>query len=55
MKDKIPEGMLEELPEQELLVHLDKTEKLQPILERLDLKDINMLADAVELVGDFKS
>lgn len=53
-KDKIPAGLLEEQPNQVLLVHLDKIEKVKPVLERIDVKDVNMLADALELVGDFK-
>ena len=54
VKDKIPAGLLEEQPEHVLLIHLDKIEKLKPVLERIDLKDVNMLAEALELVGDFK-
>ena len=54
VKDKIPAGLLEEQPEHVLLIHLDKIEKLKPVLERIDLKDVNMLAEALEMVGDFK-
>ena len=54
VRDKIPAGLLEERPDHVLLVHLDKIEKLKPVLERIDLKDVNMLAEALELVGDFK-
>lgn len=55
LKDRIPAGLLEEQPDHVLLVHLDKIDKVKPVLERIDLKDINMLAEALELVGDFKS
>ena len=54
VRDKIPEGMLEEQPDHVLLVHLDKIDKLKPVFERIDMKDVNMLAEALELVGDFK-
>lgn len=54
VRDKIPEGMLEEQPDHVLLVHLDKIDKLKPVFERIDVKDVNMLAEALELVGDFK-
>ena len=54
VKDKIPSGLLEEQPDRVLLVHLDKIAKVRPVLERIDLKDVNMLAEALELVGDFK-
>ena len=55
LKDRIPAGLLEEQPDHVLLVHLDKIDKVKPVLERIDLKDVNMLAEALELVGDFKS
>ena len=54
VKDKIPAGLLEEQPDHILLVHLDRIDKIKPVFERIDVKDINMLAEALELVGDFK-
>ena len=54
VKDKIPSGLLEEQSDHVLLVHLNKIDKVKPVLERIDLKDVNMLAEALELVGDFK-
>lgn len=54
VRDKIPEGLLEEQPDHVLLLHLDKIEKIKPVFERIDVKDINMLAEALEVVGDFK-
>ena len=54
VRDKIPAGLLEEQSDHVLLVHLDKIDKIKPVFERIDVKDINMLAEALELVGDFK-
>jgi hypothetical protein len=54
LKDKIPAGLIEEQPYNELLVHLDKIDKVKPVFERIDVKDVNMLAEALEVVGDFK-
>jgi hypothetical protein len=54
VKDKIPAGLLDEQPDHVFLVHLNKIDKVKPVLERIDLKDVNMLAEALELVGDFK-
>lgn len=54
VKNKIPAGLLEEQADHVLLVHLAKVDKLQPVFERIDLKDVNMLTEALELVGDFK-
>ncbi len=54
VKDKFPTGFMEEPSQNELLFHLDKIEKLQPVFERIDVKDVNMLTEALEVVGDFK-
>ena len=54
MRDKIPTVLLEELPNNELLVHLATIDKIKPVFERIDVKDVNMLAEALEVVGDFK-
>ncbi|MBQ3355039.1 MAG: hypothetical protein IJL04_06160 [Bacteroidales bacterium] len=54
VRDKIPVGLLEEQPDHVLLLHLDKIDKIKPVFERIEVKDINMLAEALELVGDFK-
>ena len=54
VKDKIPAGLLEEQPDHVLLVHLAQIDKIKPVFERIAVKDINMLAEAVEVVGDFK-
>ena len=54
VRDKIPAGLLEEQPDHVLLVHLDKIDKVKPVFERIDVKDINMLAEALEIFGDFK-
>ena len=55
VRNKIPEGLLEEQPNHVLLLHLGKVDKLKPVFERIDVKDVNMLAEALEVVGDFKS
>lgn len=54
VKDKFPTGFMEEPSQNELLFHLDKIEKLQPVFERIDVKEVNMLTEALEVVGDFK-
>ena len=54
VRDKIPEGLLEEQPDRVLLLHLGKVDKLTPVFEHIDVKDVNMLAEALEVVGDFK-
>lgn len=54
VRDKIPEGLLEEQPNHVLMLHLAKIDKIKPVFERIDVKDINMLNEALEVVGDFK-
>ena len=54
VKDKIPAGLIEEQPDHVLLVHLGQIEKMKPVFEKIDVKDINMLAEALEVSGDFK-
>ena len=54
VKDKIPAGLLEERPDRVLLVHLGKIDKMKPVFDRIDVKDLNILTDALEVVGDFK-
>lgn len=54
VKDKVPAGLLEELPNRVLLIHLDRIDKIKPVFERINVKDINMLGEALEVVGDFK-
>ena len=53
-KEKIPADSLEEQPDHVLLVHLDKIDKIKPVFERIDVKEVNMLTEALEVVGDFK-
>ena len=54
LKDKIPAGLLEERPDRVLLVHLGQLDKIKPVFDRIDVKDLNILAEALEVVGDFK-
>ena len=53
-KDKIPTGLLEEQPNHELLLHLGTLDKVKPVFDRIEVKDINVLNEALEVVGDFK-
>lgn len=54
VKDKIPAGLLEEQPNQVLMVHLGNLEKIKPVFDRIDVKDLNVLTEALEVTGDFK-
>lgn len=54
VKDKIPAGLIEEQANHVLLVHLGQIEKIKPVFDRVDVKDINMLSEMLEISGDFK-
>ena len=54
VKTKIPAGLLEEQPNHVLLVHLGSISKIKPVFDRIDVKDVNMLSEAMEVTGDFK-
>ena len=54
VKDKLPVGLLEEQPNHVLLVHLGTLDKVRPVFDRIDVKDVNVLTEALEVVGDFK-
>ena len=54
VKDKIPTGLIEEQANHVLLVHLGQIEKIKPVFDRVDVKDINMLSEMLEISGDFK-
>lgn len=55
LKNKIPEGLLEEQPNHELLVHLNAIDGLQQVFDTIEVNDINMLTGGVEVSGKFKS
>lgn len=55
VKDKIPAGLMEEQPDQVLLVHLNKIDKVKPFLDRIDVQDINMTEEALVMEGAFRS
>lgn len=54
VKDKIPTGLIEEQANHVLLVHLGQIEKIKPVFDKVDVKDINMLSEMLEISGDFK-
>lgn len=54
VRDRIPTGLLEEQPDRVLLIRLGMVDKLKPVFERIDLKEVIILGEALELVGDFK-
>ena len=47
VRSRIPEGLMEEYPDQVLLVHLDKLDRLKPFFERFEMRDLRMTEEEV--------
>lgn len=47
VSSRIPEGLMEEHPDQVLLVHLEKLDRLKPFFERFEMRDLRMTEEEV--------
>ena len=47
VRSRIPEGLMEEHPDQVLLVHLEKLDRLKPFFERFEMRDLRMTEEEV--------
>lgn len=47
VRSQIPEGLMEEYPDQVLLVHLEKLDRLKPFFERFEMRDLRMTEEEV--------
>lgn len=47
VRSRIPEGLMEEYPDQVLLVHLEKLDRLKPFFERFEMRDLRMTEEEV--------
>ena len=54
LKNKIPEGLIEKRPESHLLLHLGQIEQLKSVFEKVDVRDLHVLADGLEVEGALK-
>ncbi len=50
----LPDGLIETSSGGNIILHLDKSDKLQPILDKATLQDICFLQNAVEIIADLK-
>ena len=55
MKNKIPAGLLEKLPENRFLIHLGMIEQVKPMFDTISVSDFHVLRDGLEVVGAMKS
>jgi len=54
LKGKMPEGLVEKLNDNQLLIHLNKIEELKSLFENVDITDIHVLGEGLEVEGAFK-
>ena len=54
LKNKIPEGLIEKRADSHLLLHLDQIEQVKSVFEKIDIRDIHVLAEGLEVEGLLK-
>ncbi|MBQ6770588.1 MAG: hypothetical protein IJP44_06355 [Bacteroidales bacterium] len=54
LKGKIPEGLLEQRPDSHLLLHLGQIEQVKSVFDKVDVRDLHVLADGLEVEGALK-
>jgi hypothetical protein len=54
LRNKIPEGLIEKLPDRQLALHLDKIEQLKAVFDAIEVEDIRVLKEGIEVEGGLK-
>ena len=54
LKGKIPEGLVEKRPGNQLLIHLGQIEKAKDLFDKIDITDLHVLAEGLEAEGVLK-
>jgi hypothetical protein len=54
LRNKIPEGLIEKLPDRQLALHLDKIEQLKAVFDAIEVEDIHVLKEGIEMEGGLK-
>jgi len=54
LRNKIPEGLIEKLPDRQLALHLDKIEQLKAVFDAIEVEDIHVLKEGIEVEGGLK-
>jgi len=54
LKGKIPEGLVEKLPDSRLLLHLDQIEQVKTVFDSINVTDLHVLNDGLEVEGAMK-
>ena len=53
-KKKIPEGLIEKLPDRQLMLHLGQIEEVKSVFDAIQVDDIHVLNDGLEVEGGLK-
>lgn len=54
LHNKIPEGLIEKLPDRQLALHLDKIEQLKAVFDAIEVEDVHVLKEGIEVEGGLK-
>ena len=54
LKSKIPEGLVEKRPDNQLLIHLGQIENVKAMFEKIDITDLHVLTEGLEMEGALK-
>lgn len=55
LKGRIPEGLIEKRPESHLILHIGEVEQMKSVVEKIDVKDLQVLTDGLEVEGLLKT
>ena len=53
-KKNIPEGLIEKLPDRQLMLHLGQIEEVKSVFDAIQVDDIHVLNDGLEVEGGLK-
>lgn len=54
VKDKIPAGLIENRGNSQLMLHLGQFDKVKSVFDKVDVRDISVLADGIQVEGKLK-
>ena len=54
VKGKIPAGLMEQRPDNHLLLHLGQIEQVKAVFDKVDVRNIHVLVEGLEVEGGLK-
>ena len=54
VRGKIPEGLMEQRPDNHLLLHLAQIEQVKTVFDKVDVRNLHVLAEGFEVEGALK-